>query len=270
MKLSTTGNAERNLLYIPKNIKKLEEKKYSLGRELLKDGIPRGTTYFIAAERIKNESKVLEVGCSYGYFGKQLKNLKQVNIVGIDIDRKALAEAKKTGAYDTLLEMNLESFQSLYELKNRYYESFDTILCLDVLEHIRNINELFLTLISLLKPKGELIVSIPNIGHLDIIYNLLIGRFNYSLLGILDNTHLRFFTEDSFRDWIQIISEDNELNLQVELIGQTFSDRIELSGELDDNLQEYVIKKLISMSKKVNNKNLFVVQNLFSVRRYNG
>ncbi len=75
-----------------------------------------------------------------------------------------------------------------------------------------------------LKFNGHVLVSIPNISHIDIILNLLEGRFNYSEYGILDNTHLRFFTKRSFGEWIFSINESfSELDFQFDLqhIGNT-------------------------------------------------
>lgn len=102
------------------------------------------------------------------------------------------------------LKTNLnESYQ--YNLNNglpqevKSEEKFDYILMLDVLEHLYNYDEVIEQSKKLLKPDGRIIVSLPNIANIFIRLNLLIGRFPYSGKGILDGTHLRFFTFGSIK-----------------------------------------------------------------------
>lgn len=72
-----------------------------------------------------------------------------------------------------------------------------------------------------LRVEGNLIISIPNIAHSDIIVGLLNGKFNYSKTGILDNTHVRFFTKKSFAEYISDINKKYKLNFDLELIAST-------------------------------------------------
>jgi 2-polyprenyl-3-methyl-5-hydroxy-6-metoxy-1,4-benzoquinol methylase len=79
---------------------------------------------------------------------------------------------------------------------------FDVIVYGDILEHLRNPMEVFTGFNRLLRPEGLVIVSVPNVAHLWVRLNLLFGRFPYADRGILDRTHLRFFTLSYFREFL--------------------------------------------------------------------
>lgn len=76
--------------------------------------------------------------------------------------------------------------------------SFDAVLCADVLEHLRAPDRTLLELSRHLAPDGVIAASIPNVGHWYVRARVLLGRFDYDARGILDQTHLRFFTRRSF------------------------------------------------------------------------
>jgi len=71
---------------------------------------------------------------------------------------------------------------------------FDTIVCGDVLEHLADPPRVLRALVGALAPGGDVVVSVPNVAHLWVRLSLLAGRFDYAERGILDRTHLRFFT----------------------------------------------------------------------------
>lgn len=82
--------------------------------------------------------------------------------------------------------------------------SLDLILCLDVLEHLNNPWETMHRLSTLLKPGGRWIISVPNIRNYRILMDLAFrGRFRYADAGILDRTHLRFFTRESLVEMVE-------------------------------------------------------------------
>lgn len=82
--------------------------------------------------------------------------------------------------------------------------SLDLILCLDVLEHLNNPWETMRQLSTLLKPGGRWIISVPNIRNYRILMDLAFrGRFRYADAGILDRTHLRFFTRESLVEMVE-------------------------------------------------------------------
>lgn len=77
---------------------------------------------------------------------------------------------------------------------------FDVIVYGDILEHLKNPKQALRELNRYLLPNGKIIVSVPNIVHLFVRINVLVGRFEYMERGILDRTHLRFFTLKTFRE----------------------------------------------------------------------
>jgi SAM-dependent methyltransferase len=76
---------------------------------------------------------------------------------------------------------------------------FDCILLADVLEHVRQPAGLLRALMKSLKPGKYFIVSVPNIGHVSVVKNLLLGKWDYTAAGIMDETHVRFFTLASLK-----------------------------------------------------------------------
>jgi SAM-dependent methyltransferase len=80
---------------------------------------------------------------------------------------------------------------------------FDVIVYGDILEHLRNPLDVFAGFNRYLRPNGLVIVSVPNFAHVWVRLNLLCGRFEYADRGILDRTHLRFFTLRSFQRFLQ-------------------------------------------------------------------
>ncbi|OMH40458.1 class I SAM-dependent methyltransferase [Desulfurobacterium indicum] len=259
MDYTVIGNSPVNYLYIPERLREIEKRKYHQ-----KDSfqVLPNSTFYIVSNYLKNSSVVLDVGCSSGYFGKFLIENLNARVYGIDIDEEGLASAKEVGyseVYKLDLDMETELFASvLNELSPQY------ILCLDVVEHLKNVNSFMKTVFRFLKKSGaELVLSIPNIGHIDIVYNLLRGKFNYSFLGILDNTHLRFFTKSSFEEWVKFISEDENLNLQIELIGKTEAQFC--LGENDKNFKKDTLR-LQHIAKKFGNEDIFTVQFVFSIK----
>lgn len=80
---------------------------------------------------------------------------------------------------------------------------FDVIVYGDILEHLRNPMEVFTGFNRSLRRNGRVIVSVPNSAHAWVRINLLCGRFDYADRGILDRTHLRFFTLRSFKDFLR-------------------------------------------------------------------
>ncbi|MBU1500356.1 class I SAM-dependent methyltransferase [Patescibacteria group bacterium] len=131
--------------------------------------------------------KILDVGCCEGALGKYLKQHKQAAVFGIDISNQAIKQAQKN--LDQAFTLNIETDNLPFPQK-----SFDVIICADILEHLFNPLAVLKKLKSFLKNKGIFILSIPNIANIKIRSNLLLGRFDYQKDGIMDESHLRFFT----------------------------------------------------------------------------
>ncbi len=142
----------------------------------------------------KGDHHILDVGCGEGVNGQYLKAQGFAGrVVGIELAQPAAAVASKR--LDTVIcaDMNTLNLAERPEL-----ESFDYILCLDVLEHLVNPWERLQALSRLLAPGGKLIVSLPNVRNWRVLYDLVVhGRWEYRDAGIMDRTHLRFFTRES-------------------------------------------------------------------------
>lgn len=139
-------------------------------------------------DKIPSGSAVLDIGCATGYFAQELKK-KSCKTWGVDIDAEALNFAKKY--CNDVFQADLNSLKTLPFKKN----SFDVILLMDVIEHLTNPNQLLSGIKQYLKPSGKLILSTPNIAFLSIRLALLRGKFEYTKMGIMDETHVKFYTK---------------------------------------------------------------------------
>jgi 2-polyprenyl-3-methyl-5-hydroxy-6-metoxy-1,4-benzoquinol methylase len=137
---------------------------------------------------VENNMKVLDIGCAAGFLGKALKEEKKCLVVGMDIDRECIELAKTN--LDEVITGDIEEIEKL-SFPEKF---FDIIIFGDVLEHLRSPERALLKSKRYLSDSGYIIVSVPNIACINIRAKLLLGRFNYENVGILDKTHLRFFT----------------------------------------------------------------------------
>jgi SAM-dependent methyltransferase len=139
----------------------------------------------------ENTERILELGCGSGATIKWLRGVRNVQFAAaIELNTQAAALARNS--IDQVVSVDFENHPVDFEPK-----SFDLILALDVLEHLTDPWDAVARLHAFLKPGGSLIASIPNVGHYEVLVPLLGGKFEYTVDGILDRTHLRFFTEPS-------------------------------------------------------------------------
>jgi 2-polyprenyl-3-methyl-5-hydroxy-6-metoxy-1,4-benzoquinol methylase len=139
--------------------------------------------------------RILDVGTASGYLGKMWRRGGHY-VAGIEYDAAAAEKAREY--YDAFQVADVESFAFPYR------REFDYIIFADVLEHLRDPAAVLRRCIPALKESGKIIVSAPNIANWIIRLGLLFGKFDYMDRGILDRTHLRFFTKRSLK---QLMSE---------------------------------------------------------------
>lgn len=134
--------------------------------------------------------RVLEIGCGAGGTMRWLRGRRTVALaVGVEMV-PAVAEVAR-GVFDRVECGNVEAM----ELPG---EGFDLILALDVLEHLVDPWRMVARLHAALRPGGTLLISVPNVAHVSVVLPLLFGgRWEYRDAGLLDRTHLRFFTRGS-------------------------------------------------------------------------
>jgi 2-polyprenyl-3-methyl-5-hydroxy-6-metoxy-1,4-benzoquinol methylase len=145
------------------------------------------------ARQIAPGTKVLDIGCALGELGRYLTEKKQCLVDGIEKNPQAAAIAR--AFYRQVWESDVESTDLTDVL---IYSRYHCIVCADVLEHLKNPGQLLKQLSTFLEPDGRLLISIPNIAHMGVILEMLSGDFRYRKEGLLDQTHLRFFTQRSF------------------------------------------------------------------------
>ncbi|RLB91148.1 MAG: hypothetical protein DRH50_11380 [Deltaproteobacteria bacterium] len=153
------------------------------------------------ARKIKMSSRVLELGVATGYFSCFLQKQLECVVDGVEID-PVMAEESKLWCRK-LLVGDLEQV-CLSEHFSR--KSYDHVVCADVLEHLRDPAYVLKQLPDLLNRNGNVLISIPNIAYAGLILELISGEFSYRDEGLLDRTHLRFFTKTSFLDLLQTLS----------------------------------------------------------------
>lgn len=147
----------------------------------------------IILNNIKPNSRVLEMGPATGYMTKFLKESLNCKVVCVELDQNAASNAAEHCEQLIIADLNkLEWYEKLIN-----EDSFDYILWADVLEHLLNPSEPLSYSRKLLKNDGKIFISTPNILHNAILMEMLEGRFNYQKLGLLDETHTKFFTKDS-------------------------------------------------------------------------
>jgi 2-polyprenyl-3-methyl-5-hydroxy-6-metoxy-1,4-benzoquinol methylase len=136
----------------------------------------------------------LDIGCGAGGFGRQLS---AAEIWGVEPSAEACAEASTH--YSRVFNMTYADAES--EIPNA---RFDLIICNDVIEHIAD-HEQFLTSVrSKLASNGYLVGSVPNVRYFENLCRVVWrGEWEYSDSGILDRTHLRFFTQSSLRKYLE-------------------------------------------------------------------
>ncbi len=145
------------------------------------------------ARQITSGAAILDIGCAVGELGRYLTEQKHCVVDGIEANPDAAAIARSS--YRRVWEADLET-ASMEELLGE--SRYQYIVCADVLEHLRDPGQLLRQIANFLAPSGKLLVSIPNIAHVGVFLELFSGDFRYREEGLLDRTHLRFFTRRSF------------------------------------------------------------------------
>src|SRR3954467_9824719 len=157
----------------------------------------RNNSHTLMVELIGSNRDVLDVGCANGYLGSVLKQ-RGCTVVGLEIDPAAAEDAK--GELDEVIVGSVEDMDLVERLGAG---RFDVVVFGDVLEHLRDPLPTLRQARRLLKPGGYVVISIPNVAHGAVRLSLLRGEFPYRDLGLLDNTHLRFFTRSTVEDLLE-------------------------------------------------------------------
>jgi SAM-dependent methyltransferase len=136
--------------------------------------------------------RVLEVGCAGGHVTRHLVEAGN-QVVGVEIDAEAAERATAFAERVHALDLDVTDVSSVED------GPFDVIVLGDVLEHLRRPDLALRDLVGLLADDGRLVISVPNVAHVDVRLHLLEGRWQYQPDGLLDATHLRWFTRAGLR-----------------------------------------------------------------------
>ena len=145
----------------------------------------------VLSSLIPEGARVLDVGCGTGSISSHIIANRRVSLVGLEPDGDRAQRARERGL---TVRIALLSREIIAELG-----SFDVVLFADVLEHLADPWSLLTLAKTALQPNGVIVASVPNVAHWSVRKDLLRGRFNYRDSGIMDATHLRWFTEAGVR-----------------------------------------------------------------------
>lgn len=135
--------------------------------------------------------RALDVGCAQGHLLAELAS-RDWECVGVDTDTDDVAACVERGLVAVELDITNDPLERL--------GTFDLVVFADVLEHLPEPHRVLQDFHSLLNPDARVVISVPNVAHVSVRAQLLFGRFRYSARGILDSTHLRFFTHQTIID----------------------------------------------------------------------
>ena len=146
----------------------------------------------LLARHIEAGAVVLDLGMGTGGLGKYLAARQSITLDGVTLSDK---EAQRAGtAYRQVVVADLDNADLTQLFAGQRY---DRIVCADVLEHLKNPERILQQCQQLLQPGGQLLTSVPNVAYCGLLAELLQGDFEYRPEGLLDSTHLRFFTRQS-------------------------------------------------------------------------
>ncbi len=209
----------------------------------------------VIVDRIKPYSVVLEFGPANGRMTKYLKEVLNCKIYAVEVDTKSAKDAAQF--CERIIVDDVEKYVWLKEFSNI---QFDYIVFADVLEHLYYPNYVLKKAKSLLHDNGSILISLPNIAHNTIIMELLRDKFTYNPTGLLDNTHIRFFTKST----LDKLLEECGLQIQYETgiyinpkdteFWHQYSDFDDcISNELQNRSFGEVYQFIVESKKKVTN-----------------
>ena len=151
-------------------------------------------SHTLMVELVGGSKRVLDVGCATGYLAQALAE-QGCTVSGVEYDERAAEEARPH--LERLVVGDVETLDLGEAFGD---ERFDVVVFGDVLEHLRDPLRVLRSARKVLTDRGSVVASIPNVAHGSVRLALMAGRFDYQPLGLLDDTHIRFFTRSSIED----------------------------------------------------------------------
>ncbi len=150
-----------------------------------------GSSHAVILEMLKMmpPSRVLDLGCSGGLLAEQVRAAGHT-VVGVDMLELPGVRERTDEFYVADLDKPLPA---------EIGTGFDLVIAGDIIEHLARPGDALRDMLGVLRPGGQLILSVPNFGHWYPRFRVALGVFGYDRRGVLDNTHLRFFTRRTLR-----------------------------------------------------------------------
>jgi 2-polyprenyl-3-methyl-5-hydroxy-6-metoxy-1,4-benzoquinol methylase len=154
----------------------------------------RNNSHTLMVELVGGSKRVLDVGCATGFLARALAE-RGCTVSGLEFDAEAAEEARPH--LEKLIIGDVETL----DLAEAFADArFDVVVFGDVLEHLRDPLAALRNAHRVLADRGSIVASIPNVAHGSVRLALMAGRFDYQPLGLLDSTHIRFFTRASIEE----------------------------------------------------------------------
>jgi 2-polyprenyl-3-methyl-5-hydroxy-6-metoxy-1,4-benzoquinol methylase len=207
------------------------------------------SSHVCALKLVGEGKRVLELGCATGYLSRALA-AQGCAVVGLERNEWA-AQRARDGCERVLVE-DLEVPGWERALGD---DRFDVVLAADVLEHLRDPLACLRAAVPLLREEGSFVLSLPNVAHGSVRLSLLAGEFRYTELGLLDRTHVHFFTRSSLEELCEAAGmaivelhrierdfEKTEIPLVLAELPPTVANW--LAGDLDARTYQFVVRAI--------------------------
>jgi SAM-dependent methyltransferase len=140
---------------------------------------------------VPHGARVLDVGCGTGAVSVQIRDVARATVIGVEPSAERAAACRARG---------IPTIESLFPSESiPKHPSFNAIIFTDVLEHLADPGAALAAAKDYLTTEGLVIASTPNVAHWSVRQDLVFGKFEYKPYGIMDATHLRWFTRRSLR-----------------------------------------------------------------------
>jgi SAM-dependent methyltransferase len=153
--------------------------------------------YRCVAELLAGRADVLELGCATGYFSDVLRS-RGHDVVGLEIDKAAVESCRARGLITYATDLSAAD-----PLRPVHGRRFDAVIAMDVVEHLADPRGLLDAVHDALRPDGCLILTGPNVAYWAVRLRLLFGRWTYERAGVMDETHLRWYTRRTWQDLLE-------------------------------------------------------------------